>query len=417
MKPPRVFIVSLAGNLLLGILWVMAHKSPPAVTNPPAPAMTAPAATKAAAPARPIPPSPSLSPTPSWQMIESKDFAQYAANLRAVGCPEWVVRNVIVAGIDRFYHSSIKLTPAYSPPWKNADRQRADSRVQSGRQSELESEKQALIKAALGYEWDNRDEEIWKQAIASSLIFGFLPDDKISQVAALDEKYARAAAGIRTDARGILIDEDRARLQLLYQSLTAEKSRLLNPAESDELQLRVQAAGYFTAYEFHLDGVEVSDAELREITRYSKAVRDEAKGRFIEERNVTEAERARRQAAFEQQIEILLGPARFADYRRAQDSNFRETYDFIQQNNLPKTAAIGVYEARRAAEDQMREIAADTSLSPTEQAAALSVLKTATANAISARLGGAYQNYLAGPGQWLESLAVPPQSQTQGGVQ
>ena len=113
----------------------------------------------------------------------------------------------------------------------------------------------------------------------------------------------------------------------------------------------------------------------------------------------------------------MLGPAGCTDYRRAQDSNFRVTYDFIQQNNLPKAAAIGVYEARRAAEDQMREIAANASLSPTEQAAALSVLKTATANAISAQLGGAYQNYLAGPGQWLESLAVPPQSQTQGGTQ
>jgi hypothetical protein len=417
VKPPLIFIVSLAGNLLLGIIWATAHKSPPAVTNPPAPAMTVPAATEAATPAKPITPTPNPPSTPSWQMIESKDFAQYAANLRAVGCPEWVVRNVIVAGIDRFYHRSIKLTPAYSPPWQNADRQRADSRVQSGRQSELESEKQALIKASLGYEWDNRDEEIWKQAIASSLILGFLPEEKISQVTALDEKYARAAESIRADAHGILIDEDRARLQLLYQSLTAEKSRLLSPAELDELQLRVQAAGYFAAYEFHLDGVAVNDAELREITRYSKAVKDVAKGRFIEERNMTEVERARRQAAFEQQVETLLGPARFADYRRAQDSNFRETYDFIQQINLPKTAAIGVYEARRAAEDQMREIAADTSLSPTEQATALSVLKTVTANAISARLGGAYQNYLAGPGQWLESPAVPPQSPTQGGAQ
>ena len=417
MKPPRIFIVSLAGNLLLGIIWATAHKSPAAVTNPPAPALTAPAATGAAATAKPITPTPNPPSTLSWQMIESKDFAQYAANLRAVGCPEWVVRNVIVAGIDGFYHSNIKLTPAYSAPWQNADRQRAAARVQSGRQSELESEKQALIKASLGYEWDNRDEEIWKQAIVSSLVLGFLPDEKVSPVTALDDKYARAAESIRTDAHGILIDEDRARLQLLYQSLTTEKSRLLNPDELAELQLRIQAAGYFTACEFHLDSVEVNEAELREITGYSKAVQDMAKGRFVEERNVTEAERVRRQATFEQQIETLLGPARNADYRRAQDSNFRETYDFIQQNNLPKTAAIGVYEARRAAEDQMREIAADTSLSPTEQAAALSVLKAATANAISTRLGGAYQNYLAGPGQWLESLAGPPQSQTQGGAQ
>jgi hypothetical protein len=379
--------------------------------------MIMPAANEGATSASPIPSTPNLPSTHSWQMIESKDFAQYAANLRAVGCPEWVVRDVIVAGIDRFYHGSIKLAPAYSPPWQNADRRRADSRVQAGRQSELESEQQALIKASLGYEWDNRDEEIWNQAIVSSLIFGFLPDEKVSQVTALDEKYAHAAESIRTDVHGILIDEDRARLQLLYQSLTAEKSRLLDPVELDELQLRVQAAGYFAAYEFHLDGVAVNDTDLKEITGYSEAVKDMAKERFVEERNMTEAERARRQAAFEQQIETLLGPARSVDYRRAQDINFRETYGFIQQNNLPKTAAIGVYEARRTAEDQLREIAADTSLSPTEQATALSVLKAATANSISARLGGAYQNYLAGPGQWLENLAVPPQSQTQGGAQ
>jgi len=416
MRPPFVFILSLAVNLLLGIIWATAHKSPPAVTNPPAPALTAPAANEEAASARPSPSTSNPSSTPSWQMIESKDFVQYAANLRTVGCPEWIVRNVIVAGIGRFYHSSIKLAPAYLPPWQNADRRRADSRVQAGRQSELESEQMALIKASLGYEWDNRDEEIWNQAIVSSLIFGFLPDEKVSPVTALDEKYARAAESIQTDVHGILIDEDRARLQLLYQSLTAEKSRLLDPVEWDELQLRVQAAGYFTAYEFHLDCVAVNDADLRKITDYSKAVKDMAKERFIEERNVTEAERARRQTVFEQQIENLLGPARSVDYRRAQDINFRETYGFIQQNNLPQTTAIGVYEARRAAEDQLREIAADTSLSPTEQATALSVLKAATANSISARLGGAYQNYLAGPGQWLESLAVPPQSPTPGGA-
>jgi hypothetical protein len=43
----------------------------------------------------------------------------------------------------------------------------------------------------------------------------------------------------------------------------------------------------------------------------------------------------------------------------------------------------------------------------------LVVLKAATMNAVSSALGGSYQNYLQGPGQWLGVLAQPPETQTE----
>jgi len=50
---------------------------------------------------------------------------------------------------------------------------------------------------------------------------------------------------------------------------------------------------------------------------------------------------------FETQVKSLLGSERFAGYQRAQDPNFREIFAFSQQNSLPPSAAVKVYESRQ----------------------------------------------------------------------
>ena len=68
----------------------------------------------------------------------------------------------------------------------------------------------------LGYEWDSQANDVWNLDLLTSLTLGFLPDDKVSTVLFLKDKYTEAAQAIREDANYILIDEDRARLQALY---------------------------------------------------------------------------------------------------------------------------------------------------------------------------------------------------------
>jgi hypothetical protein len=351
-----------------------------------------------------------------WRLIESADYRQYMANLRAVGCPEWLIRDIIVADIDDFYQQKSKSDPFYFAPWQGVDQRRKVSRSRSAKLFALRQEKRALVKSLLGYEWDNHANEIWNQDSMTSLMWGFLPDDKVSQVLSLKDKYAEAAQNIRDDANFILIDEDRARLQTLYDEFGAETSRLLSPSELDELQLRAQQ-GFLLANDINFDGVTISREELREMVRLSKSFKDMAREEFIPDRPLSEAEQSRQKTAFEAQVKQLLGLKRFADYQRAQDFNFRETFEFTQRNVLPQVAAIRVYEARRNAEAQSNELQKDGNLSPEERAAALAVLKAATLNTISSALGKSYRNYLEGPGQWLDALVQPPEPQTQTGAQ
>jgi hypothetical protein len=404
MKSPSFLAVSLMGNLVLAAVLVVLRQGSSAKMNAPSPTTSPPTALQAAKP------SPPGTATP-WRLIESADYRQYIANLHAVGCPDWLIRDIIVAAIDDSYQQKTKSDPGSFAPWLGADQRHHASRNQSAKLFALRQEKRALVKSLLGYECDSHADDVWNLDLLTSLVWGFLPDDKVSTVSFLKDKYTEAAQAIRENANYILLDEDRARLRALYAELEADLSRQLDASELDELQLRAQQ-DFLLFNDINFDGVTISRDELRELVRMSKPFKDMAQNEFVPDQPPPEAEQARQKAAFEAQVKTLLGPKRFADYQRAQDFNFRETLAFALQNQLSQAAAISVYEARRNAEEQAADIQKDANLSPEERSAALAVLKATTMNTISSALGGRYHNYLNGPGQWLETLAQPPEPQT-----
>jgi hypothetical protein len=403
MKPPSLLAVSLMGNLVLAAVWVVVRQEVVSRTEAPFSATSPPVVMPAAKPLA-VPTETPGTGTP-WSRIASADYRQYIANLRAVGCPEWLIRDILVAAIDDSYQQKSKSSPVYSPPCLGADQRRQASRNQSAKQFARRQEKRALVKSLLGYEWDSHANDVWNLDLLASLTLGFLPDDKNSTVLFLRDKYTEAAQAIREDANYILIDDDRARLLALYQAFEADLAGQLDASELDEFQLRAQQS-FLLAYDINFEGVTISREELKEIVRFSKSYKDTARDEFVPDRPWSEAEQARRKSAFETQVKALLGSKRFADYRRAQDFNFRETLAFAQQNQL----------ARRNVDEQAAEIQKDETLSPEERTAALAVLKAATMNTLSSALGGHYHDYLQGPGQWLDALAQPPEPPTQGGT-
>jgi hypothetical protein len=341
----------------------------------------------------------------SWRMIESDDYRRYLANLRKVECPEYLVRDILVADLDDLYATRKRSgnNPCI-PPWQGADDRRATDRRRLGEQYALEAEKRALVMELLGYPWDNHADEMWHQEIKLALLLGFLPGDRASQTLALARQYHVAAENIRTAAHNILIEQDRTRLRELYEGLVADVSRILTPAEFEELQLRVQAVGYFPA-QVHLEGVSLRGPELRELARLTRTVQDVVQTEFTSPRPLLDEEREARIAAFDARLKSLLGPERFADYQRAQDYNFRESFEFARRNQLPDTIAIAIYNARQTAETQATKLKADSSLTSSQQMIALETLKNAIAGRLSTALGERFDDYLAGPGNWLQSVA------------
>jgi hypothetical protein len=405
MKRPLWLIISLAANLLLAAVLFAIRENSSAVSHAvvsiaePSPVLETPSPAPASVPFRKI-----IIP---WNQIESADYRQYVGNLRSVGCPEWLLRDIIVADIDDLYAQNFKSQPVYFAPWQGAALRISVSWISQTNAMVLRREKRALVKALLGYEWDNHANEVWKQDILTSLNLGFLPDDKACEVLLLKKEYLAAAQNAREEVHFVLLDEDRAQLRNLYEQWEFEMSQLLSGPDLDELDLRAQK-DFLLANDIHFDGVLLSLQDVREIVRMTKNFKDMARNEFVSDRPLTEAEQERWNSELNSQIESLLGAERFADYQRAQDPAFRKILDFSQQNNLSQTAAIEIYDARCKANEEANEIKKEEDLSLEERDTALALLKTVTMKAISYDLGGSYQIYLNGPGQWLEGLAQPP---------
>jgi hypothetical protein len=413
MKLRHFLILSFVLNLTLATTWIVLvlrrqSSAPPAVLST---GNSTPAAASVTASA-PHAATVVSNATFNWSMIESDDYHQYVANLRSADCPERTVRDIIVADLDELYAAKNRMPPPARPLWRNLDRRRAASLAQRAKESALQDEKLKLIKEVLGYEWEDRADELWDGDFGLAKFLGFLPDAKALRLKAIVERYSSQAKEIKEAANHILIEEDRLRLRTLYDGFVNDVSQLLTPTEREELELRVQAMNFLSNGDTRWDGAAITTAQLREFVQLSKTYGDIWQDEFLGVREPSKEEYVRRMAAFEKQVEKLLGPVHYAEYRRAQDPGFRETWAFMQEQSLPFASAIRIYEIRRAAEEQAAKLKADDSLSSEERNAALAVLKATSTGKISGALGQTSQEYLETRAQWLENLSVVPETRT-----
>src|SRR5688500_11866037 len=91
-----------------------------------------------------------------WRIVESEDYKKYIANLRAIGCPEETIRDIIIADVNKLFEARKKeLTGSTNKFqfWKTGTfftDMFNEEKLQKHR--ELAKEKQTLLKELLGVE-------------------------------------------------------------------------------------------------------------------------------------------------------------------------------------------------------------------------------------------------------------------------
>jgi len=342
----------------------------------------------------------------NWTSVESDDYKAYIANLRAIGCPEETIRDIIIADVNKLYAGRIAaLYPsaidfAY---WKTEDRvARAEQRTRERSRRDLEKEKRDLIKELLGIDYEQEIAKFSGRPDDEYYRHGFLSPEKQEQLKALQEKYReleRAAAG---EGGGRNDPAARAKLAALRAQQQAEMAQLLGPADYEQYQLR----NSWTARDMreNLASFQPNEQEFKEIFQLRKAHDDQLA--FNRDGGDESAREQRRQAQqqLDEQIKGVLGEQRYHDYQLAQDERYREMYDFTQANNLPKETAETLYDMRKAAEQAKRRVDADQSLPPEERQATLVNIAQETRNALGTTLPPEVFREFDRRNNWLDRL-------------
>src|ERR1035437_8899128 len=161
-----------------------------------------------------------------WRQVESGDYRQYIANLRAIGCPEKTIKDIVVADVNDLFSSrraSVTRTHQWlywkeGIPLKLSDEQQKQLR-------DLYAQKWELLKA-LGVDTpdftDSPTEARLSYEEMFDLVFQILPPSKQEQAKRLAFQLTQQAAteGNSVEQLGAIEQQTLARLQAL---LTAEE--------------------------------------------------------------------------------------------------------------------------------------------------------------------------------------------------
>ncbi|MCX8090501.1 MAG: hypothetical protein N3I86_06120 [Verrucomicrobiae bacterium] len=413
MKTNVLLVLSLALNVALGALtvWLFLKPRPepfapaaPTASGPSVASVEArPSAAAEAAAARPAQPF-------DWRMVESADYKQYIANLRAIGCPEETIRDIIIADVNKLFASrreSLHTSTNRFEYWKAGNFFSAmfdPERIE--KEQALAREKRELLKELLGSVPEEKL-DLFAGFNPLERLLDFLPAQKQT---AVFEVFQKMQAQMMRGFRGGAPDgEDLGRMQRAQKEMEAELAKILTPQELEEYQLRLSPTAM--AMRMQLASFEPTEQEFRQIFALRKKFDDQFNPMAIA--SMDEAERERMNSArrdMEQQLKNILGDARYAEYERSQDWAYQSIYRVTQRQGLPRDAAVKVYEMKKVAEDQAQRVRRDETLTPEQRQAALQGIRNETEGAIRTVLGErGFDAYQRQPGAaWLRNLAPTP---------
>jgi hypothetical protein len=417
MNARRLLLVSTAINLclLVAVVW-LAKREPRASNSKAEPlarpaAVVAPASAPAPEPASAVPAKPAQS--FDWRLVESEDYKKYIANLRAIGCPEETIRDIISADVKKLFDSrkrSLSASTNKFEYWKTGTFFSGMINEEKIKQSqELAKEKRALLKELLGVAPEEKPDLLGGMNPFESML-DFLPTEKQTEVAELFQKYqAKMVKGL---SGGTPDAEDMKKIQGAQKEMETELGKILTPDELESYQLRMSQTAMMMRMQ--LASFDPSEQEFRDIFKLKKNFDDQfgSFGMLSQDKAEKEKYNAAKKE-LDSQVKSLLGDTRYDDYERAQDYAYQGIYRVADRNGLGKETANKVYDMKKAAEEQANKLRVDNTLSPDQRAEALKGIRAETENSIHTVFGDkAWQSYQSQPGAyWLRNISPDPKSQ------
>ena len=421
-KPILLFSVAANAVLAAALVWTLNSRKPPtestsATVATTAASASAPASDKTTAAASPTPTPPSQQ--FDWRLVESEDYRKYIANLRAIGCPEETIRDIIVADVNKLFESRQRELTASTNKfqfWKAGNPMAAmfDAERMEKVQA-LNKEKRALLKELLGVEPDLKPDMMAGVNDMFSTMLDFLPAEKQSKVMDVYMNYQTKIAK-SLGSSGAPDAEDMKRMQKVQKEMEAELASVMTPQEFEDYQLRMSQTAM--VMRMQLASFDPSEQEFREVFKYKKTYEDEFGLAGMYGLSTTDkAEKEKAQAAkkdMDAKIKATLGEERYADFERSEDWAFQGIYKTAERSGLGKAEAVKVHDMKKLAEDEARKIRADRSLTQEQRTAALRGLRSETEHGIRSVFGEkgfeSYQNQ--NQAFWLKGLSPDPKPQS-----
>ena len=328
-----------------------------------------------------------------WAQLESEDYRAYITRLRAIGCPEQTIRDIIIADIDKLLAPRMQAANPrtkdvkYWQPLEQELWEGTEQRAAWQQQRTLDFEKREVIRELLGIDLVGERLRVQGQDDYHGQRLGFLPEEKRARVRTVLDQFA---------------DQERA----LLEQQVEEGEATVSSAELARVRQQKEAAlaPLFTPEERKQYDLWFSDtaARVRESTLGMKA----SEGEFLKLYELQRTVEARNDGTlppagsaewqqYQQQARETLGEGRYAEWQRAQDSDYRELARLTARFKLPASVAADLYQFKQPIAQEQARIESDPNITTQQRNAAYQAISEETQRTYKEALGEkAFRQYL-----------------------
>ncbi len=347
-----------------------------------------------------------------WAQIETTDYRVYVANLRAIGCPESTVRDILIADVNDLFNGRVKalVDEVNGQFWDLLTHEQDFKKVVEEKAtllSTLKTERDEVYVELFGNPNPLADEEQRDSAAIRREQWGriadFLPEEKRVRFVAAREtlerewtEYLRTPGLVSVQQQTKRKELDSAHDQALRNCLTTD--------EYGELRLRQSCA---ESLRERFQGLDLSDDEVRTAAIIQFAATDGQRALLRDETD-SKSRQSQLQQLSEARIRELLGEDRYAALQRATDDRYEPIHRVTRRLELPDSIAAEAYDIRRQSEDAARQLRDNISLAPEERQAMLQAITVETRQSLSAMLGSrGFAAYEKIDGSWMQKMSAP----------
>jgi len=337
----------------------------------------------------------------TWSQVESADYRQYIANLRAIGCPEATIKDIILTDVMRLYaqrRGQFYQNGRDFKYWETDEKRHLSESQLAQREkalAQIDKELPAVLRELLGINYEREVNKYFVDAGEEDRRLAFLPDDKRAAALALREEFE----GERQFAA--LTNADASVFQQITQDREAAFSQLLTADEKAQYDLSMSPTA--DRLRSQLIGFNPSEEEFKDLFAREEAVDEKYAGADLNDPNVAAAKQAEEQAALGA-FQASLAPDRAAQLARSQSPEYQGLCELTARFDLPPETSAAMLDVEHAAEAEKQQLLADKDLSPDRLADALKAIQAETEKTVRLTLGDqAFQQY-APTADWLNKL-------------
>jgi hypothetical protein len=339
----------------------------------------------------------------TWEQITSTNYLEFVKNLRAVGCPEQTVRDIVTSEINRVF-ARRRVTEVVYPnyQWWRSDPDQelvdaANTKIQS-----LEAERRNVLTSLLGSGWDNESKALIAARAGITLTGPILGDLQAEVKEAVFMLIARGQEKIeayREDQARQGKDVDPMEMVRLREDPFVSLVRMLQPPEYDEFVLRYSPAAQQLREEMR--GMELNADQFRDVFNAVGSIMGQPVYFYAGDDTQLLLQQKQLQAQSQALMKTALGPTIYGAYQLNQDPLYRSSRQIVEQLGVPAADVTPLYEINRATQAEMNRIRNDATLSNDEKVEALAQTQVQQQQSLEQLLGAAAFQ------KWLQSQGSP----------